>query len=92
MKILRARIYDAERQRQKEARRAARNEQIGSADRSEKIRTYNYPQNRITDHRIDKSLHGIDAFMDGLLLDQMADALISDEQERELERLTKEAD
>lgn len=79
MKILRARIYDAERQRRDQERSAVRKNQIGSGDRSERIRTYNFPQGRVTDHRINLTLYKLDAIMDGAL-DEVIDALITEDQ------------
>ena len=83
LKILRARLYDAERQRQHSERAADRKSQIGSGDRSERIRTYNFPQGRVTDHRINFSLYKIDRVMSGESLDEIIDPLITeDEAER----------
>lgn len=83
MKILRARLYDAERQRQHSERAADRKSQVGSGDRSERIRTYNFPQGRVTDHRINLSLYKIDKVMSGEALDEIIDPLITeDEAER----------
>ncbi|KAJ2842464.1 Peptide chain release factor 1, mitochondrial [Coemansia erecta] len=65
MKILRARLYDMERQRLDKERRASRNKLIGTGDRSEKIRTYNFAQNRVTDHRINFSLYDIEGILNG---------------------------
>jgi peptide chain release factor 1 len=65
MRWLRARLYDAERQRLARERAALRKEQVGSGDRSDRIRTYNFPQNRITDHRINCTLYSLDRYMDG---------------------------
>ena len=65
MKILRARLYDAERQRRDDARAADRKGQVGSGDRSERIRTYNFPQSRVTDHRINLTLYKLDEVMEG---------------------------
>ncbi len=65
MKILRARLFDAEEERKHKERAEARKGQIGSGDRSEKIRTYNFPQNRVTDHRINLTVYKLDAVMKG---------------------------
>ncbi len=76
LRMLRARLYDIKRTEQQEAIAGARRSQVGSGDRSEKIRTYNYPQNRITDHRIGLTLHSLDSFLDGKI-GEMIDALIA---------------
>ena len=68
MKILRARILDAEQQKQRDSIAASRKSQVGTGDRSERIRTYNYPQSRVTDHRIGLTLHKLDVILDGELL------------------------
>jgi peptide chain release factor 1 len=65
--VLRARLYDMELQKQQQALSAERKSQIGTGDRSEKIRTYNFPQNRVTDHRIGLTLHQLSDVMDGKL-------------------------
>jgi peptide chain release factor 1 len=65
MQILRSRLLAAEQEKQAKERREARKSQIGSGDRSEKIRTYNFPQDRVTDHRIKQSWHNIASIMDG---------------------------
>jgi peptide chain release factor 1 len=65
LKVLRARLLDMEQARQHEERSEARREMVGSGDRSEKIRTYNFPQDRITDHRIGLSVHGLQGILDG---------------------------
>ncbi len=83
MKVLRSRIYDAERERQDRERAAARKEQVGSGDRSERIRTYNFPQSRVTDHRINMTSYRIDEIMLGEL-DEFIDALTADDQARKL--------
>ncbi|WP_460273892.1 peptide chain release factor 1 [Celeribacter sp. ULVN23_4] len=79
MNVLRARLYDAERQKLHDARASDRKSQVGSGDRSERIRTYNFPQGRMTDHRINLTLYKLDQVMGGDL-DEVIDALISDHQ------------
>jgi peptide chain release factor 1 len=83
MKILRARIYDLERSRVAAERAADRKSQVGSGDRSERIRTYNFPQMRVTDHRITLTLHKLDRVLSGEL-DEVLDALIADDQANRL--------
>ncbi|MFP4002827.1 MAG: peptide chain release factor 1 [Alphaproteobacteria bacterium] len=80
MKILRARLYEAERSRQAEERAAARKGQVGSGDRSERIRTYNFPQGRVTDHRINLTLYKLDRVLTGEALDEIVDSLIAEDQ------------
>ncbi|MCE2516939.1 MAG: peptide chain release factor 1 [Alphaproteobacteria bacterium] len=80
MKILRARIYDAERARVEAERAASRKGQVGSGDRSERIRTYNFPQGRVTDHRINLTLYKLERILAGEGLDEMVDALITEDQ------------
>ena len=83
LKILRARLYEAERAAQHAERAAARKSQVGSGDRSERIRTYNFPQGRVTDHRIGLTLHKIDQILAGDALDEVVDALTArDEADR----------
>ena len=84
MKILRARLYDAERARVESERAAARKGQVGSGDRSERIRTYNFPQGRVTDHRINLTLYKLDRVMVGEALDEVIDALVSEDQAQRL--------
>jgi peptide chain release factor 1 len=67
MRVLRSRLYELEQQKQQEALSKERKAMVGSGDRSEKIRTYNFPQNRVTDHRIGLTLHQLDQVMDGKL-------------------------
>ena len=83
MAMLRARIYEAEEERKAVEMSQTRRAQVGSAERSEKIRTYNYPQDRITDHRINSSFHGIPKIMDGFL-DDIINALTSWDEEQAL--------
>ncbi len=80
MKVLRARMYDVERQKAEGERASARKEQVGSGDRSERIRTYNFPQGRVTDHRINLTLYKLDKMMSGEAVDEVVDALIADHQ------------
>jgi peptide chain release factor 1 len=84
MRILRARLYERERAERDAERAADRRSQIGSGDRSERIRTYNFPQGRITDHRIGKSEFDMEAMLDGALLDDFIDALVADYQAAQL--------
>ena len=87
MKILRARLYDAERKRLDDLRSATRKGQVGSGDRSERIRTYNFPQSRVTDHRINLTLYSLDQVLEGRGLDELIDALISDDEASRLAEL-----
>lgn len=80
--LLRSRLYDIERRRLDEARAADRRTQVGSGDRSERIRTYNFPQGRVTDHRIELTLYKLPQVLDGSALDEIVDALITDHQLR----------
>ncbi|MGO9672685.1 MAG: peptide chain release factor 1 [Methylocella sp.] len=80
MALLRARIYDAERQKLDAERAADRRSQVGSGDRSERIRTYNFPQGRLTDHRINLTLYKLDKIMTGEALDEVIDALLTHHQ------------
>ena len=80
MEILRARLFDMERQRLDSARAADRKTQLGSGDRSERIRTYNFPQGRVTDHRINLTLYKIESIIEGGGLDELIEALITDYQ------------
>ncbi len=83
MTVLRARLYDLYQRKQQEERARERRQQIGSGDRSERIRTYNFPQGRVTDHRINLTLYKLDSIMEGDL-DELIDALTLDEQTRKL--------
>lgn len=80
MKILRARLYEYEREKRDSARASERKSQVGSGDRSERIRTYNFPQSRVTDHRINLTLYKIDEVMAGTALDEIVGALITDDE------------
>lgn len=84
MKILRARLYEAERMRQDAERAASRKNQVGSGDRSERIRTYNFPQGRVSDHRINLTLYKIEQILQGEALDDIIDALTAEDQAAKL--------
>jgi peptide chain release factor 1 len=84
MTILRSRLYDLERQKLDSERSAARKEQVGSGDRSERIRTYNFPQSRVTDHRINLTLHKLDRVITGECLDEIIEPLIAEDQAAKL--------
>ena len=80
LKVLRARLYEQERSRRDAERAANRKSQVGSGDRSERIRTYNFPQGRVTDHRVNLTLYKIDKVVSGEALDEIIDALIANDQ------------
>ncbi len=80
MKILRARLFEADRERKDRARAAERKGLVGSGDRSERIRTYNFPQGRVTDHRINLTLYKLDRIISGEELDEIVEALITEDQ------------
>ncbi|HEY4863705.1 MAG TPA: peptide chain release factor 1 [Xanthobacteraceae bacterium] len=82
MAILRSRLYDMERQKQDAARAAERRGLVGSGDRSQRIRTYNFPQARVTDHRIGLALHKLPLILEGEALGELIDALVADHQAR----------
>ena len=84
MQILRARVYEKEQKALQMDRDDTRRAQIGSGDRSERIRTYNYPQGRVTDHRIDLTLYKIESILSGETLDEVIDPLISEEESARL--------
>jgi peptide chain release factor 1 len=84
MRVLRARLLELERRRQEEELSAQRRSQIGGGERSEKVRTYNFPENRVTDHRIKLTLHQLDRVLDGEL-DELTEALAAEERRRALE-------
>ena len=80
LKVLRSRLYDMERRARDSARAAERKSQVGSGDRSERIRTYNFPQGRVTDHRVNLTLYKIDKVMSGEALDEIIDAILAEDQ------------
>jgi peptide chain release factor 1 len=84
MALLKARLYDAERTRKDAARAAERKSQVGSGDRSERIRTYNFPQGRVTDHRINLTLYKLEEVLAGGALDENVDALVTEHQAAQL--------
>jgi peptide chain release factor 1 len=84
LKVLRARLYESERQKQQEERAADRRDQVGSGDRSQRIRTYNFPQGRVTDHRISLTMHKLNEILAGEGLQEMIDALQTENQARQL--------
>lgn len=86
MKVLKARLYDKQMQEQRAKESAARKSQVGSGDRSERIRTYNYPQNRITDHRINLTLYRLDVIMQNGFFDELIEPLIAHYQALALEQ------
>lgn len=92
MRILKTRIYDHERQKLDAERAANRKGQIGSGDRSERIRTYNFPQSRMTDHRINLSSHNLDGILSGEGLDEIIDQLITEDQAAQLAALEQNGD
>ncbi len=89
MQVLKSRLYEMERDRADTERSQERRSQVGSGDRSQRIRTYNYPQGRVTDHRINVTLHKLDSVMEGMALDELIDALITDHQAQQLAELER---
>ncbi len=87
MKILRSRIYEAERQKIEDERSAERKQQVGSGDRSERIRTYNFPQGRVSDHRINLTLHKLEQVLSGEALDEIIDSLIAHDEATRLSEI-----
>ena len=87
LKILRSRVYEAEKRKKDQERSSNRRSQIGSGDRSERIRTYNFPQGRVTDHRINLTLHKLDEFLSGDIHEEMNEQLRLKEQNLKLENL-----
>ena len=87
MKILRSRVYDMMLQQQNDAISQERKSQVGSGDRSERIRTYNYPQGRVTDHRINLTLYKLEEVVSGDALGEIVDALLAEDQAQRLSEL-----
>ena len=87
MKVLRARLFELERERLANERAGARKSMVGSGDRSERIRTYNFPQGRVTDHRINLTLHRLDEILEGPGLEEVVQALIAEDQAERLAHL-----
>ncbi|RMF18272.1 MAG: peptide chain release factor 1, partial [Alphaproteobacteria bacterium] len=90
LKVLRARLYERERRLAEEARASERRAQVGSGDRSERIRTYNFPQGRVTDHRIGLTLHKLDQVLEGTALDEIIEALIAHDRTARLAAMADE--
>ena len=90
MKMLKAKLYEMERHRVDSARAAERKSMVGSGDRSERIRTYNFPQGRVTDHRINLTLYKLDRIISGDDLGEVIDALITEDQAGRLAELEAE--
>jgi peptide chain release factor 1 len=86
MKVLRARVLELEMEKKEKERAMERKTQVGTGDRSERIRTYNYPQNRVTDHRIGLTLHRLEFVLEGNI-DEIVDALITHYQAEKLKEL-----
>ena len=86
---MRSRIYEFERKKLEDERSKDRKNKIGTGDRSERIRTYNFPQGRVTDHRINLTLHKLEEFMEGEIFDEIVDSLNLHAQEEELRGLEK---
>jgi len=91
MQVLRSRLFEMERQKAADERAQSRKDQVGSGDRSQRIRTYNFPQGRVTDHRINLTLHKLDQVLEGGALDELVDALITDHQATQLAALDERA-
>jgi peptide chain release factor 1 len=90
LKVLRARLFELERNKRDAERAASRKSQVGSGDRSERIRTYNFPQGRVTDHRINLTLYKVEEVMEGGALDELIDALTAEDQASRLAQLAED--
>jgi peptide chain release factor 1 len=91
MQVLRSRLYEMERDRAADSRAVQRRNQVGSGDRSQRVRTYNFPQGRVTDHRVGLTLHKLGEVLDGTALDELVDALIAHNQAGELAAMSENA-
>lgn len=91
MKVLRARLYEMEREKRDSERAGARKDMVGSGDRSGRIRTYNFPQGRVTDHRINLTLYKLDKVLEGEALEELIEALITENQAAQLAAMDEEA-
>jgi len=91
MQVLRSRLYEMERDKAANARATQRRSQVGSGDRSQRVRTYNFPQGRVTDHRIGLTLHKLEEVLEGAALDELIDALIAHSQAGELAAMSENA-
>jgi peptide chain release factor 1 len=91
MQVLRSRLFEQQRQKAADARAAQRKDQVGSGDRSQRIRTYNFPQGRVTDHRIGLTLHKLEQVLEGTALDELIDALVTDQQATQLAAINENA-
>ena len=87
LRVLRTRLYELERERLASARAGARKSMVGTGDRSERIRTYNFPQGRVTDHRINLTLHKLDSILEGPGLTELVDALAAEDEAERLAAL-----
>jgi peptide chain release factor 1 len=91
MQVLRSRLYEMERDKAAQSRAAQRRGQVGSGDRSQRIRTYNFPQGRVTDHRIELTMHKLTEVLNGTALDELVDALVAHNQASELAAMSEHA-
>jgi peptide chain release factor 1 len=91
MQVLRSRLFEMERDRAADARASQRRSQVGSGDRSQRVRTYNFPQGRVTDHRIGLTLHKLEEVLEGTALDELIDALVAHNQAGELAAMSENA-
>ena len=91
MEQLKIRLYEREREEKDSARAEARKDQIGSGDRSQKVRTYNFPENRVSDHRINLTLYSLDKIIAGDKLDEVITSLIAEDQARKLAAMDENA-